>query len=63
VNCKLAAPLAAIGLRRLPRLGTQIAARTRNARVILAALPPGGPLAELALADGDTPNYYAPAGN
>lgn len=58
VNYKLAAPLAAIGLRRLPQLGTQIATRTRNARVILAALPPGGPLAELALADGDTPNYY-----
>ena len=58
VNYKLAAPLAAIGLRRLPRLDAQIAARTGNARVILGALPPGGPLAELALADGDMPNYY-----
>lgn len=58
MNYKLAAPLAAIGLRRLPRLDEQIAARASNARVILSTLPLGGPLAELALADGDMPNYY-----
>lgn len=58
VNYKLAAPLAAIGLRRLSRLDAQITARTSNARAILGALPGDGSLAELALSDGDTPNYY-----
>lgn len=58
VNYKLAAPLAAIGLRRLPGMDTQIAARTANARAILTALPATGPLRELPLSEGDTPNYY-----
>jgi perosamine synthetase len=58
VNYKLAAPLAAIGLRRLPDLDTQIAARTANASTILSAIPAGGVLAELTLDVGDTPNYY-----
>jgi perosamine synthetase len=59
VNYKLAAPLAAIGLRRLGGLGAQLDARAANARAVLSALPPGGSLAELALADGDMPNYYS----
>jgi perosamine synthetase len=58
VNYKLAAPLAAIGLRRLARLDAQITARTSNARAVLSTLPAGGSLAELALAEGDRPNYY-----
>jgi perosamine synthetase len=58
VNYKLAAPLAAIGLRRLARLGAQITARTSNARAVLSALPADGSLTELALADDDRPNYY-----
>jgi dTDP-4-amino-4,6-dideoxygalactose transaminase len=58
VNYKLAAPLAAIGLRRLPELDTQIAARTANASSILSALPADCELAELTVETGDTPNYY-----
>lgn len=58
VNYKLAAPLAAIGLRRLPRLHAQLEARRRNARHILDRLPPDGLLHELAYRDGDQPNYY-----
>jgi len=58
VNYKLAAPLAAIGLRRLPGLDRQITDRASNARAILSQLPAGGSLRELTLADGDTPNYY-----
>lgn len=58
VNYKLAAPLAAIGLRRLPRLHAQLAARRRHARHILDRLPPGGLLRELAYPDDSQPNYY-----
>jgi dTDP-4-amino-4,6-dideoxygalactose transaminase len=58
VNYKLAGPLAAIGLRRLPRLHAQLEARRRNARHILDRLPPDGLLHELAYRDGDRPNYY-----
>ncbi len=58
MNYKLAAPLAAIGLRRLPELDRQIAARTANASIIVSALPADCELAELTLDAGDTPNYY-----
>jgi dTDP-4-amino-4,6-dideoxygalactose transaminase len=58
VDFKLAAPLAAIGLRRLATLPTHIAARRANARRILDRLPDQGRLAELAYGDGDEPNYY-----
>jgi perosamine synthetase len=58
VNYKLAAPLAAIGLRRLPRLDAQIVARTASACAILGSLPAEGLLRELPLDEGDTPNYY-----
>jgi dTDP-4-amino-4,6-dideoxygalactose transaminase len=58
VNYKLAAPLAAIGLRRLARLDGQIAARAASARTILGSLPVGGTLRELPLEAGDRPNYY-----
>src|SRR5205814_8768438 len=58
VNYKLAAPLAAIGLRRLTQLPAQLDARRRNAQRILDALPPDGALRELAYRDGDRPNYY-----
>jgi dTDP-4-amino-4,6-dideoxygalactose transaminase len=58
VNYKLAGPLAAIGLRRLTRLQTQLDARRRNARHILDLLPPAGLLHELPHPDDDQPNYY-----
>jgi dTDP-4-amino-4,6-dideoxygalactose transaminase len=58
VNYKLAAPLAAIGLRRLTRLRAQLDARRRNAQRILDRLPPDGLLHELPYRDGDRPNYY-----
>lgn len=58
VNDKLAAPLAAIGLRRLSQLQAQLDARRRNARRILDALPPDGTLRELGYGDNDQPNYY-----
>lgn len=57
VNYKLAAPLAAIGLRRLPQLQTQLDTRRRNAQRILDRLPPDG-LHQLPYRDGDQPNYY-----
>jgi len=59
VNYKLAAPLAAIGLRRLQDLRTQVTARTANAHSILGQLHPDSGLTELALAAGDVPNYYS----
>src|SRR5262249_10946294 len=58
VNYKLAAPLAAIGLRRLTRLQAQLDARRRNARRILEALPTNGTLRELDYGPQDQPNYY-----
>lgn len=58
VNYKLAAPLAAIGRRRLDALGSQLRARADNAARLRTALVDGGPLTELAFADGDAPNYY-----
>jgi dTDP-4-amino-4,6-dideoxygalactose transaminase len=58
VNYKLAAPLAAIGLRRLARLDAQIAARAARASIIIGSLPADDPLSELALEDGDRPNYH-----
>ncbi len=58
VNYKLAAPLAAIGLRRLTRLQAQLDARRRNARRILDALPADGTLREFGYGEHDRPNYY-----
>jgi dTDP-4-amino-4,6-dideoxygalactose transaminase len=58
VNYKLAAPLAAIGLRRLSRLQAQLDARRLHAQRILDRLPPTGRLHELPYRDGDQPNYY-----
>src|SRR6266568_162617 len=59
VNYKLAGPLAAIGLRRLRGLETQLRSRRANAARLLAALPEGGALAELPYGELDTPNYYS----
>lgn len=59
VNYKLAAPLAAIGLRRLAALAGQVQARAAIAGKLRAALPEGGVLAELPIADGAAANYYA----
>jgi dTDP-4-amino-4,6-dideoxygalactose transaminase len=58
VNYKLAGPLAAIGLRRLPGLTTQLATRRANAARLLAALPADSRLRELAYGEHDVPNYY-----
>ncbi len=58
VNYKLAAPLAAIGLRRLTRLQTHLDGRQRNARRILDALPADGILHEFGYGEHDRPNYY-----
>jgi perosamine synthetase len=58
VNYKLPGPLAAIGLRRLPRLHAQLETRRRNARRILDQLPPNGLLHELPYPDNSQPNYY-----
>lgn len=58
VNDKLAGPLAAIGLRRLPDLETQLRSRRAHAARLLAELPEGGRLAELAYGQADQPNYY-----
>ncbi|RZU46573.1 dTDP-4-amino-4,6-dideoxygalactose transaminase [Krasilnikovia cinnamomea] len=58
VNYKLAAPLAAIGLRRLPGLAAQLTARRAIAAGLLAELPAqGSALAELVHAG--QPNYYS----
>ncbi len=59
VNYKLAGPLAAIGLRRLRGLETQLRSRRANATRLLVALPEGGALAELPYGELDTPNYYS----
>jgi perosamine synthetase len=58
VNYKLAAPLAAIGLRRLRGLQAHLRSRRTNAALLLAVLPVGGALTELGHAATDTPNYY-----
>jgi dTDP-4-amino-4,6-dideoxygalactose transaminase len=58
VNYKLAAPLAAIGLRRLTRLQAHLDARRCNARRIVEALPTNGTLRELDYGLQDQPNYY-----
>ena len=58
VNYKIAGPLAAIGLQRLPGLQTQLQARRANAARLLDALPGAGVLTELAYRHGDLPNYY-----
>lgn len=58
VNFKLAAPLAAIGLGRLPALDDQIRRRTANARILLDAVT-GTALAEPRYAPGGIPNYYS----
>jgi len=57
-NYKLAAPLAAIGLRRLQRLSSQLRQRQANAARILAALEPDGAVSELGYGPSDAPNYY-----
>jgi perosamine synthetase len=59
VNYKLAGPLAAIGLRRLRGLETQLRCRRANAASLLAALPDEEALSELAYGDLDAPNYYS----
>jgi len=58
VNYKLAGPLAAIGLRRLPGLEAHLRSRRTNAARLLAVLPAGGALTELGHAPADMPNYY-----
>jgi perosamine synthetase len=58
VNYKLAAPLAAIGLRRLAHLQDQLDARRTTAERLLGALPAGGLLRELDHGTVDRPNYY-----
>jgi dTDP-4-amino-4,6-dideoxygalactose transaminase len=58
VNAKLAAPLAAIGIRRLDGLTAQLAARRANAARLLDQLPPNGRLRELGYGPQDAPNYY-----
>jgi perosamine synthetase len=58
VNYKLAAPLAAIGLRRLRVLDEQLRQRRANAGRLLAVLSAGGRLRELAYGPNDTPNYH-----
>jgi perosamine synthetase len=58
VNYKLAAPLAAIGLRRLAHLDAQLRQRRANAARVLTALPDDGRLAELTYGPRDAPNYY-----
>lgn len=58
VNYKLAGPLAAIGLRRLPRLHAQLEARRCHAQRILDRLPTNGLLHELDCPDDSQPNYY-----
>jgi dTDP-4-amino-4,6-dideoxygalactose transaminase len=58
VNYKLAAPLAALGLRRLALLDDQLSARRDHARRILDALPEDGALTELAFGPHSSPNYY-----
>ena len=57
VNFKLAAPLAAIGLARIPALDDQIRKRAAYARVLLQAVTGSG-LAELRYAADGVPNYY-----
>jgi len=59
VNYKLAAPLAAIGLRRLDGLAEQLQARATIAGRLREALPEGGVLSELPIADGAAANYYS----
>jgi dTDP-4-amino-4,6-dideoxygalactose transaminase len=59
VNYKLAAPLAAIGLRRLRHLGDQLRRRRANARRLLHALTAGGRFHELQYGSDDAPNYYS----
>jgi len=59
VNYKLAAPLAAIGLRRLRGLDDHLRRRRAAADRLLAALPADGRLRELPHRVGDTPNYYS----
>lgn len=58
VNFKLAAPLAAIGLARLPALDDQIRRRSVNARVLLGAVTGTGLIEPRYAADG-APNYYS----
>jgi dTDP-4-amino-4,6-dideoxygalactose transaminase len=58
VNYKLAAPLAAIGLRRLRHLGDQLRHRRGNAHRLLDALAPGGRLRELEYGPDDAPSFY-----
>jgi perosamine synthetase len=58
VNYKIAGPLAAIGLRRLPGLQAQQQARRANAARLLDALSGSGVLTELGYRHGDLPNYY-----
>ncbi len=58
VNYKLAAPLAAIGIKRLNHLNPQLQTRRINARSILDALPPSGCLQEFAYGENSRPNYY-----
>jgi dTDP-4-amino-4,6-dideoxygalactose transaminase len=58
VNFKLAAPLAAIGLARLPALDDQIRQRTANARILLDAVA-GTALTELRYPASGVPNYYS----
>lgn len=57
VNFKLAAPLATIGLARLPQLDDQLETRAATAAVFLDAARGSG-FVEPAFADGGRPNYY-----
>jgi perosamine synthetase len=57
-NYKLAAPLAAIGLRRLRHLSNQLRHRRANAYRLRDALAPSGGLRELEYGPDDAPNYY-----
>ncbi|MGC4885681.1 DegT/DnrJ/EryC1/StrS family aminotransferase [Micromonospora sp. DT227] len=58
VNYKLAAPLAAIGRRRVDGLEAQLRARAANAARLRNVLVAGGPLIELPVGADDSPNYY-----
>jgi dTDP-4-amino-4,6-dideoxygalactose transaminase len=58
VNYKLAALLAAVGLRRLAVLDDQLRARRDRALRILDALPEDGALTELGFSPPSSPNYY-----
>jgi perosamine synthetase len=59
MNLKLAAPLAAIGSRRIGGLGDQLRVRANNAQRILTVLGDDDPISELGYGGGGRPNYYS----